>query len=47
MPAGKKTQLAIPQEWGAVNGAVRPPEWQKTLGGIAREWEGEPSCRRA
>ena len=43
----RETRPASPQEWGAVRGGVKAPEWRKTPGGITGEWEGESSCQRA
>ena len=40
-PAGKSSGV------GGREGSTRSREWRKTLGGIAREWEGESSCRGA
>ena len=36
-----------PPELGERRGAATPMEWRKTLGGTAREWEGESSRYRA
>ena len=36
----------IPTESGGRRGVTRPPEWRKTPGGGATEWEGESSCLR-
>ena len=45
--AGRKTRPASPLKWETERGPPRPPEWQKTPGGIVREWEGELSCQGA
>ena len=41
--AGVKTRPESPLEWDSERGGPRPPEWRKTLGVIAREWEGGSS----
>ena len=48
------TGAALPPKWptsppelGTRRGVARPPEWQKTHEGPAREWEGESSHHRA
>ena len=43
LQAGGNTWPTSPLEWGVERGSPRPLEWRKTLGGIAREWEGESS----
>ena len=43
-PANGKTRPSSPLEGETKRGALRPPEWRKTPGGITREWEGDLSC---